>query len=386
MKITNVRPLVLGTPWRNLTFVVVETDEGISGVGEVRMVNHTEALLGFLREAVPHHVLGADPLASEALVQRLWRRDYARAGEIAMSAIAVLEMACLDIAGKALGVPVHRLLGGPVRDRVEAYANGWYTVERTPEEFHAAAGRVVAKGYRALKLDPFGSAQGDLEPAELREALALVEAVRDAIGSDRKLLVEMHGRFTAAAAIRISRALEPFDPFWVEEPVGPDNAKAMAKAAAGIRVPVATGERLHTRHEFRELLELGAVDVIQPDVTMCGGIRETCKLAAWAEVYGVTVAPHNVGGPVGTAAALHVAAATPNFLLLEHFNDFGEAFVKDAAPGNPEVVDGFFALPDAPGLGVTIDEEVIAANPRRDVMFDLYAEDWQFRQVAQDAN
>ena len=167
MRITNVRPLVLGTPWRNLTFVVVETDEGISGVGEVRMVNHTEALLGYLREAVPHHVVGADPLASEALVQRLWRRDYARAGEIAMSAIAILEMACLDIAGKALGVPVHRLLGGPVRDRVEAYANGWYTVERTPEEFHAAAGRVVAKGYRALKLDPFGSAQGDLEPAQL---------------------------------------------------------------------------------------------------------------------------------------------------------------------------------------------------------------------------
>jgi galactonate dehydratase len=385
MKITSVRPLVLGTPWRNLTFVVVETDEGLEGVGEVRMVNHTDALLGYLQEAVPHHVLGSDPFATEDLVQRMWRRDYARAGEITMSAIAVLEMACLDIVGKALDQPVYRLLGGPVRERIEAYANGWYTVERTPEEFHAAAQRVVAQGYRALKLDPFGNANGDLDRPELVQALGLVEAVRAAIGPDAKLLIEMHGRFTPAAAIKVAHALEPFEPAWVEEPVPPENARTLAKAAAGIRLPVASGERIHTRHEFRELLELQCIDIAQPDITMCGGIRETCKLAAWAEVYSVLVAPHNVGGPVGTAAALHVAAATPNFMILEHFNDFGEAWVKDAAPGNPEVVDGFFALPTGPGLGVTLDEDVVAAHPRTDVFFDLFDEDWQFRQATRDA-
>ena len=139
MKITEVRPLVLGTAWRNLTFVLVRTDEGLEGVGEVRMVNNTEALLGYLSEAVPNHVLGADPFAVEALVQRMSHGDYGRPGQVEMSGIAIIEMACWDIMGKALNLPVYRLLGGPVRDRIEAYANGWYTVERTPEEFHAAA-------------------------------------------------------------------------------------------------------------------------------------------------------------------------------------------------------------------------------------------------------
>ena len=381
MRITRVRPLVLGTGWRNLTFVVVSTDEGIEGVGEVRMVNHTDALLGYLDEAVPHHVIGSDPFAIEDLVNRMWYRDYARAGEITMSAIAIIEMACLDIVGKALDVPVYQLLGGPVRDRIKAYANGWYTVERTPAEFHAAATRVVDRGYRALKVDPFGNASYDLDRKELIRSVALVEAVRDAIGPDADLFVEMHGRFTPAAAIRISRELERFEPGWVEEPIAAENAKALAKAAAGIDLPVAAGERIHTRHDFRELIELQAVDILQPDISMCGGIRETLKLAAWADVYYVRMAPHNVGGPVGTAAALHFAATATNFAVLEHFNDFTEAFVKDAAPGNPEVVDGSFDLPTGPGLGVVLNKDVIAEHPRSDIYFDLFNEDWQFRQA-----
>src|ERR687883_1997178 len=145
---------VAGTPWRNLTYVQVHTDEGLTGVGEVRMLNHTDALLGYLAEAERNHVLGADPFGIEALVQRMYRGDYARAGEIAMSAIACVELACWDIVGKALGQPVHRLLGGAVRERIPAYANGWYTVEREPAEFAAAARGGVQPGYRALKLDP----------------------------------------------------------------------------------------------------------------------------------------------------------------------------------------------------------------------------------------
>lgn len=379
MKISDVRTLVLGTPWRDLTFVVVETDEGLSGVGEVRMMNHTDALLGYLKEAVPRHVLGRDPFETTALVDRLRRADYARAGEICMSAAAVLEIACWDIVGKALEQPVHRLLGGAVRDRVKAYANGWYRVERTPEAFHAAALAVVERGYRALKFDPFGAGSWELERSERVRSVGLVESVRDAVGPDCELLIEMHGRFTPAVAVAIARDLEPFEPAWIEEPVPPENAAALKHVFDQVRIPIATGERIHVRDEFRQLFELGAVDIVQPDVTMCGGITETCRIASWAESYYVLVAPHNVGGPVSTAAALQVAAATTNFKILEHFNDFGEEWVKQAAPGGPEVVDGYFSIPDTPGLGVALDEEFIKNHPRQDVHFDLFGEDWQLR-------
>jgi galactonate dehydratase len=381
VRIAEVRPLVLGTEWRNLTFVVVRTDEGVEGVGEVRMINETEALLGYLAEAVPVHVLGADPFAIESLIQRMWRREYARAGQIAMSALAVLEIACWDIVGKALAQPVYRLLGGPVRDRIKAYANGWYTVERTPDEFRAAAKRVVDRGYRALKLDPFGAGTWELEPHERTRAIELVEAVRDVVGPDVEILVEMHGRFTPAQAVAIARELEPFRPSWIEEPVPPENLAALRKVADQVTIPIAAGERIHARDEFRELFELQAADVIQPDLTMCGGISETRRIAAWAEAYYMLVAPHNVGGPVSTAAALQLAAVTPNFKIQEHFNDFGEAYVKDAAPGNPEVVDGYFGLPEGPGLGVTLDEDVIAEHPRQPIHFDLFAENWHLRQA-----
>ncbi len=382
MKIVDIKTHVLSTAWRNLTFVRVMTDEGIEGVGEVRMINHTDALLGYLAEAGPNHVIGHDPTDIEALVRRMYRDDYARAGEIAMSAIATIEMACWDIVGKSLGQPVYKLLGGAVRERIKAYANGWYTVERTPEEFHGAAKTVLEKGYRALKFDPFGAGYYELDHEERLRSIALVEAVRDAVGPEVEILIEMHGRFNPATAIEIARDLEQFHPSWVEEPVPPENLAALKKAAEGIRIPVATGERIHTRYEFRELFELQAADIIQPDITHSGGILETRKLAAWAEAYYVLVAPHNVGGPVSTAANLHLAAVTPNFKIQEHFNDFSEAWVKDAAPGNPDVVDGHFALPQGPGLGVTLDLDMLEEHPRKHIYFSLYDENWHRRQVA----
>jgi galactonate dehydratase len=384
VRIAEVTPMVMGTGWRNLTIVKLRTDEGLDGVGEVRMVNHTQAVLGYLAHAIPTHVLGADPFEIEALVQRMWRSDYERAGGTVMSGIAAVEIACWDVVGKALAQPVHRLLGGAVRSRIKAYANGWYTTERTPEQFHAAAARAVARGYRALKLDPFGAGSYELSAEERRRAISLVEAVRDAIGPDAELLVEMHGRFTPATAIAIARELEPFAPSWIEEPVPPENLAALEKVSRRVSIPVATGERIHVRHEFRELLERQAADVVQPDVTAVGGILEARKIAAWAESHYVLVAPHNVGGPISTAAALQLAACTPNFKIQEHFNDFSEAYVKQAAPGNPEVVDGHFAVPEAPGLGVTLDEDVVRAHPMREIHFDLFAEDWHFRQAERD--
>ncbi len=384
MRISAVTPLVLGTQWRNLVFIKVETDEGLIGLGESRPVNKHEALLGYLRDVTERYVLGSDPFETERLVQRLTIEDYGQPGEVAMTGIAMLEMACWDIVGKALGQPVYRLLGGAVRDRIRAYANGWYTVERTPQEFHAAARRAVAKGYRALKLDPFGAGYYQIERAEKLKSVALVEAVRDAVGPDVDILVEMHGRFNPVTAVEITRLLAPFAPGWIEEPVPPANIPALKKVAdavAPLGVPVATGERLHTMHAYREVMEMHACDIIQADISHFGGLLQTRKLAAWADTYYMLIAPHNVGGPVSTAAALHVAACTPNFMIQEHFNDFDEPYVLACAPGLPPVVDGCFALPQGPGLGVTLDEALIAAHPVQRIHFNLYQQDWHKRRA-----
>ncbi|WP_189954616.1 mandelate racemase/muconate lactonizing enzyme family protein [Streptomyces roseolus] len=381
MRITRISTHVVGTPWRNLTYVLVHTDEGLTGVGETRMLGHTDALLGYLREAEANHIAGSDPFAVEDLVRRMKYGDFGRAGEIVMSGIAVIETACWDIKGKALGVPVWQLLGGRVTERVPAYANGWYTTERTPEAYHEAARAVVARGYRALKIDPFGAGRLELDPAASRYAISLIEAVRDAIGPDTELMVEMHGRFSPATAIRLARELAPFRPAWLEEPVPPENLKALAKVAGKTDLPIATGERIHDRIEFRELFESQAADVIQPDVGHIGGILEARKLAATAETHYVTVAPHNVGGSVLTAASLQLAACTPNFKILEHFNDFADAEIKNVVRGAPEIdpETGCFPVSHAPGLGVELDVDAAAAFPQQQARFDLWADGWERR-------
>ena len=381
MKITGISTHVIGTAWRNLTIVEVHTDAGITGLGEVRMLNHTDALLGYLAEALPNHIIGTDPFDVESLVHRMTRHDYARAGEIAMSALAVIEIACWDIQGKALELPVYKLLGGAVHDRIKAYANGWYQVERTPEEFHAAAQRVVASGYRALKLDPFGAGMFELDPAETARSLDLVAAVRDAVGPEVEILIEMHGRFSAATAIRVANLLAAFRPSWIEEPVPPENLKALAKVATHTDIPIATGERMHTRFDYRELFELQAADIIQTDITHSGGLLEAKKLAGAAETHYLLMAPHNVGGPISTAANLHLAATTVNFKIQEFFNDFADPFIADCEPGLPPVVDGYFPLPTAPGLGISLNRDAIAAHPRQQVNFNLFRDGWELREA-----
>ncbi|MCU4745371.1 MULTISPECIES: mandelate racemase/muconate lactonizing enzyme family protein [Streptomyces] len=383
MRITGISTHVVGTPWRNLTYVQVHTDEGLTGVGETRMLGRTDALIGYLREAEVNHIKGSDPFAVEDLVRRMKYGDYGRAGEIVMSAIACVETACWDIKGKALGVPVWQLLGGRANasdNRIKAYANGWYTVERTPEAFHQAAEAVVARGYQALKLDPFGTGNFELDHAETVRSLSLVEAVRDAIGPERELLLEMHGRFSPATAIRLAKDLEEFAPSWLEEPVPPENLKALAKVAAKTTLPIATGERIHDRIEFRELFESQAADIIQPDLGHLGGISEMRKLAATAETHYVLIAPHNVGGSVLTAASLQLAGCTPNFKILEHFNDFADAEIKKVVKGAPEVVDGYFTLSEEPGLGVELDTDAAAEFPQQQARFDLWAEGWEKRE------
>nr|WP_180218056.1 mandelate racemase/muconate lactonizing enzyme family protein [Streptomyces albus] len=364
-----------------MTFVQVHTDEGLTGVGETRMLGHTDALLGYLREAEANHIAGSDPFRTEDLVRRMKYGDYGRAGEIVMSGIACVETACWDIKGKALGVPVWQLLGGNVTDRVPAYANGWYTTERTPEAYHQAAKNVMARGYRALKIDPFGTGHLELSWEETRYAVSLIEAVRDAIGPGAELMLEMHGRFAPATAVRLAREMAPYRPAWLEEPVPPENLKALAKVAAKVEMPVATGERIHDRIEYRELFESQAADIIQPDLGHLGGIAETRKLAATAETHYTLVAPHNVGGPVLTAASLQVGFTTPNFKVLEHFNDFADAEIQQVVKGAPRVdpETGCFALSHAPGLGVELDVDAAAEHPQQRAHFDLWAEGWETR-------
>ncbi len=380
MKITDVITLVMGTSWRNLTFVKVETDEGLTGISEVRMNNRTDALVAYIDGAKRRHVIGSDPFNTEDLYQRMFRDDYGRAGEIVATGISVIEIACWDIIGKVLNQPVYRLLGGACRDKIKAYANGWYRVERTPEEFHDAAKKVIEKGYKALKFDPFGAGYYELSYEEKLKSVSLVEAVRDAVGHEVEILVEMHGRFSPYTAIEIAAELEQFKPSWVEEPVPPDNIAALAKAADSIKLPVATGERLHNKYEYRELINLQAADILQPDITQTGGFLETKKIAAMGDMCYMTVAPHNVGGPVSTATALHFAACTTNFKIQEHFNDFSEAWVKEAATGCPEVIDGYFSLPDGPGLGMELNEDLIAQHPYREGSFNLWEDDWHKRE------
>lgn len=380
MKITDVITLVMGTSWRNLTFVKVETDEGLTGISEVRMNNRTDALVAYIDGAKRRHVIGSDPFNTEDLYQRMFRDDYGRAGEIVATGISVIEIACWDIIGKALNQPVYRLLGGACRDKIKAYANGWYRVERTPEEFHAAAKRVIEKGYKALKFDPFGAGYYELSYEEKLKSISLVESVRDAVGPDVEILVEMHGRFSPYTAIEIAAELEQYKPSWVEEPVPPDNIAALAKASDSINLPVATGERLHNKYEYRELINLQAADILQPDITQTGGFLETKKIAAMGDMCYMTVAPHNVGGPVSTATALHFAACTTNFKIQEHFNDFSEAWVKEAATGCPEVIDGYFSLPNGPGIGMELNEDLIAQHPYREGSFNLWEDDWHKRE------
>jgi galactonate dehydratase len=362
MKITDFRTLVLGTPWRNITYLVLETDAGLVGYGEARVVGKTHTVREYLRD-VRRHIVGHDPFDVEALYRRLTLLDFGKPGEVVMTGLALVELACWDVIGKACRQPVYRLLGGKVHDRIMAYANGWYTVERTPEEFARAARTVVSRGYRGMKFDPFGNGDLELSREEFRKSVSLIRAVREAVGPDVELFIEMHGRFAPHQAIEIARAIEEYRPSWIEEPVRPHDLPGLQQVAAHTAIPIATGERLYGAPEYRELWGLRAVRVIQPDLTQGGGVLETKKIASTAEAHSIMVALHNVGGIVSTTAALHVMTTLRNAKVLEHFNDFADAHVKQAGRPYPEVVDGYFTVSDQPGWGVELDERFIEKHP-----------------------
>jgi galactonate dehydratase len=380
VKIVDMRVTVAGTPWRELTFVELVTDQGLTGVGEVRMVNKTDTLIACLNELAPRYVVGADPFDVERLAWNVQRAEYGRPGEITQSALAAFDIACWDLMGQSLGVPVWKLLGGRFRERVPAYANGWYQTTREPEAIARLARDVVARGYRALKIDPFGAAAAEISAPERRRAIAIVAAVREAVGPDVQIMIEMHGRFTPGAAARVASLLESYDPEWIEEPVPPENAASLARVRTATKTPIATGERAHTFEDIRPFIEGGAMDVVQVDLTHFGGFLQMKRLAGWADAYYLLLAPHNVCGPVGTMANLHFAVATPNYKVLEHFNDFADSWVDTLVDHAPRVeADGCFGVPERPGLGVKLNHDVCAAHPRTGGRIKLFEDGWETR-------
>jgi galactonate dehydratase len=362
MKTTGFRTLVLGTPWRNLSYLVIETDEGITGVGEARVLGKTHTVLEYLKD-VQRHFIGHDPFNIEALYRRMTLLDFGKPGEVVHTGLAMVELAFWDIIGKKCQQPVYKLLGGQVRPKIPAYANGWYKVERTPTEFAKAAQAVLDKGYRAMKFDPFGNGDLELERTEFHRSLELIEAVAEVTGSRAQILIEMHGRFAPHQAREIATKIEHLNVGWIEEPVRPSDMPALGRLRGHTALPIALGERLYGASEFREVWTTGFVDVIQPDITQCGGLLETKKIASTAESFSIMVAPHNVGGVISTLASLHLCLTLRNGKILEHFNDFSDQYVKQAASSYPEVVDGYFSVPEGPGWGVELNEAFILEHP-----------------------
>jgi len=360
MKVTEIRALICHAYRTNWVFVKVMTNEGIYGVGEATLEMRELTVVAAVKE-LERYLVGRDPHNIEGFVHDAYRDAYWRGGVVLMSALAGVEMALWDIKGKALGVPVYQLLGGKMRDSVPCYANGWFAGAKQSAEFATKAKETVKKGFKALKWDPFGSAYMNLTRQEYKTAVKCIEAVSEAVGDDVELLIEGHGRFNIPTAVRIGRELENFNVMWFEEPIPPDNLKGIAEVKSRIRVPVAAGERLYSRWDYRNFFEERSADFVQSDVTHCG-IMESKKIAAMAEAYHIPFCPHNPSGPLSNAATLQLAACVPNFYMLETMSS-DVSYRRDVASEIIIFENGCMGIPDLPGLGVDIDEEEIAKHP-----------------------
>lgn len=386
MRITGVRTYLVGNPWKNWLLVRVDTDEGIHGVGEGTL-NAFSATVETAIHELEEAWLGLDPTDVELLLQRMVRDVYTEGGQIQMSAVAAIEVACWDIVGKAAGKPVHQLLGGRLRDRVRAYANGWYRTERQPEAVAEQARSVVARGYTALKLDPFGAAYRVQDRADEDLSIAVVAAVREAVGPDVDIMVEGHCRFSVATALRIADRLAEHRPAWFEEPVPHQNVAAMVEVARRSPVPVATGESFTSLQQFAELLRHDAVHILQPEPLYLGGLWRTRQVAAMVDAHYGVVAPHNAQGPVCAAVSAQLGACIPNFYVQESFDEFNAEWTRQIVDRPVLPVDGQVEVPTAPGLGIDLDWERLAAYPyERAHWLRLFEPGWERRGEATGAD
>ena len=374
MKITDLKTIVVGNPWKNWVFVKLYTDEGLTGLGEATGGLATKPSLGVVEE-LRRHVIGEDPRHP----QRVWYKLHkARAlgTSLGMSAI---EQACWDILGKALGVPVWQLWGGKHHDRLRVYANGWYQGPRTPHDFAERAAAMAARGFTALKFDPFGGAYQQLSKESEDLSVEIVRAVRAAVGPTVDLLIEAHDRFTVSTAIRVGRRLEEFDPFWLETPVRTYDLAGHVEVARSLRFPVVLGEAFHELRQFADLLAYRVIDIVQPEPQHLGPskAREACAIAL---AYTALVACHQAQSPLCTAINAHLHASIPNFLIQENFDDSLEPWTWEVLHGAPRVQDGYLTVPDTPGWGVEIDEAAAEKHPYSEVNFlRLFEEGWETR-------
>ncbi|HAC20388.1 MAG TPA: dehydratase [Dehalococcoidia bacterium] len=349
---------------RNWLIVVLHTDEGIDGIGEASMLGFDPIVASLLEEWGEAYLVGKDPMANELHWMRLYQDNIGRGGRLFSTALSGIDLALWDLRGKALGVPVYKLLGGPIRDKIRVYANGWYTTPGAPELNAEEAKRVVAMGYTAMKFDPYGHDSYytiTAEEAQLSEDR--VAAVREAVGPDVDILVEVHAKFNVHTAIELGQRLEKYRPFWFEEPVSQENVSEMAQVRDHVRIPIATGERLYLKYPFYELVKAQAVDVLQPDICNAGGITELKKIAAIAESQHVSMAPHNTNAAVGTVASMHLDVAMPNFLIQEYHAEFYEPHYFEVFDGLPRQKDGYVELSEDAGFGLTLNEDVFNAHP-----------------------
>ena len=366
MKIQSVEPIEvaapadeLSSPWSSTVILVkVTTANGAVGWGESPTTLMTHPVRESVRE-VARFYEGRELSDHAAALREFERYSFYRSRSMeATSALSGVDIACHDLIGRELGVPISTLLGGAIRSRVRAYSNGWYSDCIAPETFAQKARAMVRSGFRALKFDPFSDQYRTLSTEGLAAAVARVGAVREAVGDGVDLLIEYHGRFLPEAAVRAGRALDAFHPRFMEEPVLPELCDALAEFRRAVRTPVALGERLLTAADFESFLSRGLVDILQPDITNSGGFTYGREIAGVAVAHGAPIAYHNAFGPVQTAATLQMDAVLPTFFVQESFEaswpDWKRSLVRGYA-----IESGEFAIPTKPGLGVEVDEKAV---------------------------
>ncbi len=346
---------------KNWLFVKLTTDDGLVGWGECyTQLDRDVAIERHVLE-LARYVAGLSPFGIKHFTSTVYRDFAGLRGSMDLScAQAGIEQAMWDLAGKALGTPVYNLLGGPCRSRIRVYANGWYGGAQTPEAYGEMAAATVARGFTALKFDPFPGAWRQYVRRDGEQTfVANVRAVREAVGPDIDLLIEGHRRLAPMHAIRLAREIAPLGIYWYEEPVPANNVAALAEVRREAPMPIVTGETLYSKGDFVPVFEQRAADIINPDVCSCGGILELKEIAAMAEPYYVAVSPHNYNSTsIGLAATVQAAATMPNFIITEYFVNF--ATTSALISGNtltPE--NGYIDLPDRPGLGVDLDEQAL---------------------------
>jgi len=350
---------------RNWLLVKLNTDDRkIFGIGDASPMEDEEEVKGLITAWTDRYLVGKDPLDSEVHWTTMYHDPHARGGRLGSTAISGIDIALWDLKGKMLDTPVYQLLGGAHRKKIRVYANGWYTNPGTPAQNAEEAKVVVGMGYTAMKFDPFGQDNHykiSLKEAQLAEDR--VAAVRQAVGPEVDILVEAHAKFDVMNAIQLGKRLEEYRPLFYEEPVSEERVSELLEVRRKVNIPIATGERLYTKFPFAEIIERHAADVLQPDIANAGGITELKKIAIIAEAKHITMAPHNVCSPVGAMAEMHLDASIINFEIQEYHAEFYTEHYFTVTKGFTRQVDGYVTLGDAPGLGLELDDDVIAAHP-----------------------